>query len=124
MAGLSNKLMPITKTVGQQGMGEKAGPAEKANGGRAPKRRRCVETLDAQAFFEDEVYTQEPNSKNDLCRDARWACFAGEQRGKHHEGGRTESDERIGSEPGQALAPLALKANGCSEQQPNHKVER
>jgi len=45
-------------------------------------------------------------------------------RGKHHEGGRTERDERIGPEPGQALAPLALKANGCSEQQPNHKVER
>jgi hypothetical protein len=124
MAGLSNKLMPITKTVGQQGMGEKAGPAEKANGGRAPKRRRCVETLDAQAFFEDEVYTQEPNSKNDLCRDARWACFAGEQRGKHHEGCCAESHERISPEPSQALAPLALKMNGCSQQQSSQKVQR
>ena len=74
--------------------------------------------------LKDEARAQEPNAGNDLGRDARWAYLAGEQRAKHHEGGRTERDERIGPEPGQALAPLALKANGCSEQQPNHKVER
>jgi hypothetical protein len=34
-----------------------------------------------------------------------------------------ESDEGISPEPGQALAPLALDADGCPEQQLNQKIE-
>jgi hypothetical protein len=82
-------------------MARLAGTAcENADSCRAPECGRGVEAAHAQPFAEDQSGTEETDSRDDLGRDAGWACISRHECRENHECRCAQGDQRIGAQPG------------------------
>jgi hypothetical protein len=94
------------------------------DGGRHPDRGCCCEAVDLIALAEDGAGAEEPNARDDLCRDA--GGVGRRAKGLESEGRKetgTDSDEAQRLEAGRVAVELALEADKDREDRRDEKAQ-
>ena len=96
-------------------LGRKAAAGERADGGRAPQRRRRVEPTDVGPVLQDHAGAEKADAGDDVGDDARRAVGAEQAKTEVRERGRSERDEHVGPQARRPLPPLALEPDERAE---------
>ena len=67
---------------------------------------------------------RKPIPETRLCRYPSWTGIAGDKSGENHKSRRSQGDQRVGAQAGDAIAPLAFEADDGAEATSHREIER